>query len=293
MLRFDGKVAIVTGAGIGIGKEYALLLASRGCKVLVNDNGCNKAGEGTDSGVAQAVVDEIKKAGGVAVANTDSADQGDKVVKACVDAFGTVDIVINNAGIIRDVSMNKMKDIDFDLILQTHLKGTYSVSRAAWPIMKEKQFGRIIATGSVAGLYGSFGQANYATAKMGMHGFTQTLAREGEAKNIRANTICPLAGTRMTDGIMPKPIWTELKPHYIAALVAYLVHDSCQETGSLFEVGAGYVAKLRWERSEGKLFDLATMTPEAVSADWDKVCDFDKDPVYPTSTQDTLAILVG
>ncbi len=197
-LRFDGKVAIVTGAGLGLGREYALDLASRGCKVLCNDTGGNAKGEGSDPKVVAAVVEEIKKKGGVAVANTDSVDEGDKIVKACVAAFGTVDIIINNAGIIRDISMTKMKDIDWDMIIKTHLKGTYSVTRAAWPILREKAYGRIVCTGSVAGLYGSFGQANYATAKMGLHGFAQTLAREGESKNIMVNTICPLAGTRMT-----------------------------------------------------------------------------------------------
>lgn len=156
-LRFDGKVAIVTGAGVGIGRSYALLLASRGAKVLVNDIGCNVKGEGSDKSVADAVVAEIKKAGGVAVANYDSAEHGEKVVKACLDAFGTVDIIINNAGILRDLSFQKMTQEDWDLIYRYHTLCTYSVTKAAWDILLEKRYGRIINTSSTAGLFGSFG----------------------------------------------------------------------------------------------------------------------------------------
>jgi 3-hydroxyacyl-CoA dehydrogenase/3a,7a,12a-trihydroxy-5b-cholest-24-enoyl-CoA hydratase len=245
-LRFDGKVAIVTGAGAGLGRAYALLLASRGAKVVVNDLGGDVKGTGGNSKAADVVVDEIKKAGGVAVANYDSVEFGEKIVKTATDAFGTVDIVINNAGILRDVSFLKMTDADWDLIMKVHLKGSYSVARAAWNIMREKGFGRIINTGSSSGLYGSFGQVNYSAAKMAMHGFSQSLAKEGEKRNIRVNTICPLAASRMTETVLPKEVLENIKPEYVAPLVAFLCHDSCEETGSLFEVGAGYVAKLRW-----------------------------------------------
>jgi NAD(P)-dependent dehydrogenase (short-subunit alcohol dehydrogenase family) len=245
-LRFDGKVAIVTGAGAGLGRAYALLLGSRGAKVVVNDLGGSVKGEGGNSKAADVVVDEIKKAGGVAVANYDSVEFGDKIVKTAVDAFGTVDIVINNAGILRDVSFLKMTDQDWDLIMKVHLKGSYSVTRAAWNIMREKGFGRVINTGSSSGLYGSFGQVNYSAAKMAMHGLSQSLAKEGEKRNIRVNTICPLAASRMTETVLPKEVLENIKPEYVAPLIAYLCHESCEETGSLFEVGAGYVAKLRW-----------------------------------------------
>jgi NAD(P)-dependent dehydrogenase (short-subunit alcohol dehydrogenase family) len=171
-LRFDGKVAIVTGAGSGIGKAYAILLASRGAKVVVNDLGGSVKGEGVNNKAADLVVEEIKKAGGVAVANYDSVEFGEKIVKTAVDAFGTVDIVINNAGILRDVSFMKMTDADWDLIMRVHLKGSYSVARAAWNIMRDKGYGRIVNTGSSSGLYGSFGQVNYSAAKMAMHGFS-------------------------------------------------------------------------------------------------------------------------
>jgi 3-hydroxyacyl-CoA dehydrogenase/3a,7a,12a-trihydroxy-5b-cholest-24-enoyl-CoA hydratase len=245
-LRFDGKVAIVTGAGAGLGRAYAILLGSRGAKVVVNDLGANVKGEGGNSKAADVVVDEIKKLGGSAVANYDSVEFGDKIVKTAVDAFGTVDIVINNAGILRDVSFLKMTDQDWDLIMKVHLKGSYSVTRAAWNIMREKGYGRVINTGSSSGLYGSFGQVNYSAAKMAMHGLSQSLAKEGEKRNIRVNTICPLAASRMTETVLPKEVLENIKPEYVAPLVAFLCHDSCEETGSLFEVGAGYIAKLRW-----------------------------------------------
>lgn len=171
-LRFDGKVAIVTGAGAGLGRAYAHLLASRGAKVVVNDLGASVKGEGGNNKAADIVVEEIKKAGGIAVANYDSVEFGDKIVKTAVDAFGTVDIIINNAGILRDVSFMKMSNEDWDLIMKVHVKGAFSVARAAWDIMRAKGYGRIINTGSSSGLYGSFGQVNYSTAKMAMHGFS-------------------------------------------------------------------------------------------------------------------------
>lgn len=247
-LRFDGKVAIVTGAGNGLGRVYAHLLASRGAKVVVNDLGGSVTGvaKADEKRPADVVVEEIKKAGGQAVANYDSVEFGDKIVKTAVDAFGTVDIVINNAGILRDVSFMKMSELDWDLIMKVHLKGAFSVTRAAWNIMREKGYGRIINTGSSAGIFGSFGQANYATAKLGLWGFTQSLAKEGEKRNIKVNCIAPLAGTRMTETVMPKEVVEALKPEYVAPFVAYLSHSDCVDSGALYEVGAGYIAKQRW-----------------------------------------------
>lgn len=284
-MRFDNKVAIVTGAGNGLGRVYAHYLAARGAKVVVNDLG------GSVSGVAQAeqkrpadvVVDEIKKAGGQAVANYDSVEFGDKIVKTAVDAFGTVDIVINNAGILRDISFMKMTELDWDLIMKVHLKGAYSVTRAAWNIMREKGYGRIINTGSSAGIFGSFGQANYATAKLGLWGFTQSLAKEGEKRNIKVNCIAPLAGTRMTETVMPKEVVDALKPEFVAPFVAYLSHDQCADSGALYEVGAGYIAKQRWQRSEGFQFDVDNLTLESIRDNWAKVNDFSKGATNPES----------
>lgn len=290
-LRFDGKVAIVTGAGAGLGRAYALLLGSRGAKVVVNDLGGSFKGEGSDNKAADLVVNEIKKAGGIAVANYDSVEFGDKIVKTAVDAFGTVDIVINNAGILRDVSFAKMSELDWDLIMKVHLKGSFSVARAAWNIMREKGYGRIINTSSSSGVYGSFGQANYAAAKLAMHGFSQSLAKEGEKKNIRTNTICPIAASRMTETVMPKEVLENLKPEFVAPLVAFLCHESCTENGSLFEVGAGYVAKLRWQRTAGKLFPTKDFTPENIAAQWAQITSFEQGATFPTSNQEMMEII--
>lgn len=283
-LRFDGKVAIVTGAGNGLGRSYALLLGSRGASVVVNDLGKGVSGTGGDAiNPADKVVNEIKAAGGKAVANYDSVEFGEKIVKTAVDAFGTVDIVVNNAGILRDISFQKMKDLDWDLIMLVHLKGAYSVTRAAWNIMREKKYGRIINTGSASGIYGSFGQVNYAAAKLGLWGFTQSLAKEGEKRNIRTNCIAPLAGTRMTATVMPAEVVEALKPDYVAPFVAFLAHDSCMENGSMVEVGAGYVAKLRWQRSEGVLHNVKGLTVESVARDWNKATDFTTGATFPES----------
>jgi 3-hydroxyacyl-CoA dehydrogenase/3a,7a,12a-trihydroxy-5b-cholest-24-enoyl-CoA hydratase len=175
-LRFDNRVAIVTGAGGGLGRSHALLLASRGAKVVVNDLGGSHSGDGKSSTAADKVVEEIKAAGGTAVANYDSVTDGDKIVKTAIDAFGKIDILINNAGILRDVSFQKMTAQDWDLIYKVHVEGTYKVTAAAWNLMRDAGYGRIINTSSAAGIYGNFGQANYSMAKLGLHGFAQTLA---------------------------------------------------------------------------------------------------------------------
>jgi len=178
-----------------------------------------------------------------------------------------------------------MKEVDWDLIMKVHMKGAYSVTRAAWNIMREKKYGRVINTGSASGIYGSFGQSNYAAAKLGIHGFTQSLAKEGAKRNIMVNTVAPLAGTRMTATVMPPDVVNALKPEFVAPFIAYMCHDSCQENGSLFEVGAGYIAKQRWNRSAGHLFDVNELSVEAIAAKWEKICDFEKDSTFPTSNE--------
>jgi NAD(P)-dependent dehydrogenase (short-subunit alcohol dehydrogenase family) len=220
-LRFDNKVVIVTGAGNGLGKIYALFFASRGAKVVVNDLGTSHTGSGASEGAAQLVVNEIKAAGGQAVANTDSVEFGEKIVKTAMDTYGRVDVIINNAGILRDVSMVKMTDLDWDLIMKVHLKGTYSVTKAAWNIMRKQGFGRIINTSSASGLYGSFGQANYAAAKLGIHGFTMTLAREGDKNNIKTNTIAPVAASRMTETVLPPSVIYILFLNFLLLLLQF------------------------------------------------------------------------
>jgi len=287
-LRFDGKVAVITGAGGGLGKSYALLFASRGAKVVVNDLGGSFKGEGNSTRPADLVVEEIRKSGGIAVANYDSVENGEKIIKTAIDNFGRIDILINNAGILRDVSFMRMNDKDWELIHRVHYYGVYSVTRAAWNYMREQGYGRIINTTSAAGLYGNFGQANYSSAKLGQLGFAKALAREGEKRNIFVNTIAPLAGSRMTETVMPADLVAKLKPDYVAPLVAYLCHESCQENGSLFEVGAGWIAKLRWERTKGAFLDIKKgITPEDVKNNFSKVEDF-TNPEYPTSGQDSM-----
>ncbi len=276
-LRFDDKVAIVTGAGGGLGRSHALLLAARGAKVVVNDLGGGFKGEGKSTSAADAVVDQIKKAGGTAVANYDSVTDGANIVKTAIDAFGKLDILINNAGILRDVSFAKMTDQDWDLVYKVHVEGTYKVTHAAWAAMRDAGYGRIVNTASAAGIYGNFGQANYSMAKLGIHGFTQTLALEGKKRNILVNTIAPIAGSRMTETVLPKELLDALKPEYVSALVATLVHDSMEDSGGLYEVGGGFFAKLRWERSTGKTFRLGrAITPEMVADNWKNISQFDK-----------------
>jgi 3-hydroxyacyl-CoA dehydrogenase/3a,7a,12a-trihydroxy-5b-cholest-24-enoyl-CoA hydratase len=276
-LRFDGKVAIVTGAGGGLGRSHALLLASRGASVVVNDLGGSFTGEGKSSSAADKVVDEIKAAGGHAIANYDSVEDGDKIVKTAIDAFGRVDIVINNAGILRDVSFPKMTQADWDLVYKVHVLGAFRVTHAAWPIMRDQGYGRVVMTASAAGIYGNFGQANYAMAKLGIHGFAQTLAIEGRKRNVLVNTIAPIAGSRMTETVLPPALIEALKPEFVSPLVARLVHESNDDTGGLYEVGGGFFAKLRWERSTGKTFRVGrAIGVEDVDAAWKDINQFDK-----------------
>jgi 3-hydroxyacyl-CoA dehydrogenase/3a,7a,12a-trihydroxy-5b-cholest-24-enoyl-CoA hydratase len=276
-LRFDGKVAIVTGAGNGLGRSHALLLASRGAQVVVNDLGGSHTGDGKSTSAADKVVDEIKAAGGTAVANYDSVTDGDKIVKTAVDAFGRLDILINNAGILRDVSFGKMTQDDWDKIYTVHVLGAFKCTHAAFPLMRDQGYGRIIMTASAAGIYGNFGQANYAMAKLGLVGFSNTIAIEGRKKNVLCNTIAPIAGSRMTETVLPPALIEALKPEYVSPLVARLCHESSEDTGGLYEVGGGFMGKLRWERSAGKTFRLGRgFSIEDVDAAWSQITGFDK-----------------
>jgi (3R)-3-hydroxyacyl-CoA dehydrogenase / 3a,7a,12a-trihydroxy-5b-cholest-24-enoyl-CoA hydratase / enoyl-CoA hydratase 2 len=288
-LRYDGKVAIVTGAGNGLGRAHALLLASRGAKVVVNDLGGAATGGGKSSAAADKVVQEIKAAGGDAVANYDSVEDGAKIVQTALDTFKRIDIVINNAGILRDTTFHKMSQDDWDLIYRVHVLGAFRVTQAAWNHLRDQGYGRIIFTASAAGIYGNFGQANYSMAKLGLVGFANTLALEGAKKNVFANVIAPLAGSRLTETVMPKELTDQLKPELVSPLVAYLCHDSCTENGGLFEVGGGFMAKLRWQRTLGKSFKLGKpLTPDQVKAGWSDVTNW-KDANNPSNVNEALA----
>ncbi|KAF9928572.1 hypothetical protein BGZ67_006882 [Mortierella alpina] len=289
-LRFDGRVVIVTGAGGGLGRSHALAFGARGASVVVNDLGASHTGEGASSRAADVVVEEIRAAGGKAVANYDSVLDGEKIVETAMKAFGRVDIIINNAGILKDVSFARMTDQQWDLIFQVHVDGAYKVLKAAWPIFRKQKFGRIINTTSAAGLYGNFGQANYSAAKLALVGLTQTLALEGKRDNIHCNVIAPMAASRMTETVLPPDMLASLKPEMVTPLVEYLCHENTTETGSIFEVGAGFVGKLRWERTGGHGFPIdKSLLPEHVQEMWSKITDFeDGRSTHPTTTAESM-----
>nr|XP_053653912.1 peroxisomal multifunctional enzyme type 2-like [Cherax quadricarinatus] len=292
-LRFDGKVAIITGAGGGLGRSYALLFGSRGAKVVVNDLGGDTKGEGKSSRAADKVVEEIQNAGGIAVANYNSVEDGEKIVQTALDNFGRVDILVNNAGILRDRSFARISDTDWDLVQRVHLRGAFMVTRAAFPIMKKQKYGRIIMTSSTSGVYGNFGQANYSAAKLGLLGLSNTVAIEGYKYNVHCNTITPVSGTRMTEGILPPEMFDELKPEFVAPLVLWLCHEDCEDSGGLYKAAGGWYGKFRWELTEGLVCQKsqeALVTPEEVRDNWEKIIDF-KGAHHPASTYEDSALL--
>jgi len=292
-LRYDGRVAVITGAGSGLGRAYALFFGSRGAKVVVNDLGTGVNGETgkQTERPADLVVAEIKKLGGEAVANYDSVEDGDKIVKTAIDTWGRIDILVNNAGILRDVTFLKMKDSDWDIIYRVHLKGAYKTTRAAWNYMRDAGYGRIIMTSSASGLYGNFGQTNYAAAKLALVGFSNVLAIEGAKKNVFCNSIAPTAGTRMTATVMPPEVVEALKPEYVAPLVGYLCHESSTVNGQIFEVGAGWVARVRMQRSKGTFIPVKQLTVEAIRDNWKQANDFSSS-TYPSSAQESTSLLL-
>jgi len=281
-MNFNNRVVIVSGAGGGLGREYAIFFASKGASVVVNDIGKTKSNEYT----ADLVVKEITSVGGKAIANYDSVEKGDNIVNQAIKVFGKIDIVINNAGILRDVSFVKMKESDWDLIMKVHLKGAFSITRAAWPHFKKQGFGRVINTSSSAGVYGNFGQVNYGTAKMGLHGFTRTLHKEGSGKNIYTNSIVPTAATAMTETVMSKEMLTIVDSKNIIPMVAYLCHESSIISGRIFELGGGWISELRWLRSPGAMFDMKNFTPEAVRDKIDEIRDFTNANEFPETSNE-------
>lgn len=290
--QFDGQVAVITGAGGGLGRAYALAFARRGAKVVVNDLGVALAGDaqtGEGSRPADVVVGEIKKAGGEAVANYDDVLDGAKIIETAIKTWGRIDILVNNAGILRDSSFAKMSEQDWDRVMQVHVKGAFACTKAAWPYMVKQGYGRIVNTSSASGLYGNFGQTNYSAAKMALVGMSKTLAAEGDKYNIRVNCIAPLAGTRMTAGVLPPQVREALKPECVAPVVLFLCSKECKETGQVFEVGAGWVAAVRWQRSPGKVFP-SSYTLEDLTRDWQHVINFGSNVSYPTSLQDSLVM---
>ncbi|WP_404395026.1 SDR family oxidoreductase [Stutzerimonas chloritidismutans] len=287
-IRFEDKVVIVTGAGGGLGRAHALLFARHGAKVVVNDLGGSTQGDGANSSAADRVVEEIRQAGGTAVANHDSVTDGDRIVQQALDSFGRIDVVVNNAGILRDKTFHKMEDADWDLVYRVHVEGAYKVTRAAWPHMREQNYGRVIFTASTSGIYGNFGQSNYGMAKLGLYGLTRTLALEGRKNNVLVNAIAPTGGTRMTEGLIPPQVFEQLKPELVSPLVVYLASEQCQETSGLFEVGGGWMGKVRWERSLGVGFDPQSgFDAEDVAAQWQQICNFEN-AAHPADNMEAL-----
>ncbi|HEX5588654.1 MAG TPA: SDR family NAD(P)-dependent oxidoreductase [Acidimicrobiia bacterium] len=244
-LGFDGRVAIVTGAGGGLGREHALLLAARGALVVVNDVGGALDGSGTSATPAEQTAAEIVAAGGEAVVDTNSVatpEGGEAIVQSAVDAFGHVDIVVNNAGILRDKAFHNMTDDLVQAVFDVHLRGAFNVTRPAWRLMREQNYGRVVNTTSTAGLLGNFGQANYSAAKSGLVGFTRVLAIEGERHNIKANLISPIARTRMTEEVLGTLVEL-VDPAQVSPVVAWLAHEECPVTGNIYSVGGGRVSR--------------------------------------------------
>jgi NAD(P)-dependent dehydrogenase (short-subunit alcohol dehydrogenase family) len=270
-LGYDGRVAIITGAGGGLGREHALLLASRGAQVVVNDLGGSVSGEGGSEGPAHTTAKEIEDLGGVAVADINSVatpEGGEAIVQTAIDAFGRVDIVINNAGILRDKTFHNMTAELVDPVLDVHLRGAFWVTRPAWVKMREQGYGRVVNTSSSSGILGNFGQANYGAAKMGLVGFTRVLAAEGAKYNIKANALAPVARTRMTEDILG-PMAERLDPALVSPVVAWLVHEDCPVTGEIYSVGGGRVARFFIGMTTG--YTNAKLTAEDVRDHWDEI----------------------
>jgi NAD(P)-dependent dehydrogenase (short-subunit alcohol dehydrogenase family) len=288
---FEGKVAIITGAGGGLGREHALLLASRGAQIVVNDLGGAVDGTGSSAGPAQKVVEEIEALGGAAVADTNSVaspEGADAMVKSALDAFGRVDIVINNAGILRDKSFQNMTQDLWDAVIAVHLTGAFNVTRAAWPHLREQAYGRIVSTSSAAGIFGNFGQTNYGAAKMGIVGLTRVWAQEGAKYNIKANAIAPVARTRMTEDLLG-PLVEKLDPALVSPIVAYLVSEDCPVTGEIFSVGGGRVARVFI--AEGPGYFKKDLTVEDVRDNFETISS-QADFVCPNSANSEIALIM-
>ena len=275
-LRFDGRVAVITGAGGGLGRTYALEIARRGGMIVANDLGGKADGSGASSSMADETVKQIIEAGGKAVANYDSVstpEGGEAIIKAALDNFGRVDIVINNAGILRDKTFAKLAPEDLDILLDVHLKGAFYVSQPAFRVMKEQNYGRLLFTASGAGIFGNFGQSNYGAAKMGLVGLSNVLAQEGAKNNIKSNVIAPIARTRLTEQLLG-PLAEKLSPDCVTPLVVYLVSEQCELTHEIFDVGGGRYARIfigmnqGWAKGPGQ-----PATVEEIAAHIDQIRD--------------------
>jgi NAD(P)-dependent dehydrogenase (short-subunit alcohol dehydrogenase family) len=292
-LRYDGRVAVITGAGGGLGKTYAKLLGARGAKVVVNDLGGSADGSGGGTSMADQTVKEIVEAGGQAVANYDSVstpEGGENIIKAALDNFGKVDIVINNAGILRDKTFAKLEPAELEIVLDVHLKGAFFVSQPAFRAMKDAGYGRFVFTSSGAGIFGNFGQTNYAAAKCGLVGLSNVIALEGAKYNIKSNVIAPIAKTRLTEQLLGA-FADALDPNFVTPLVAYLVSEQCEQTHEIYSVGGGRYARVFIAACQGWAApNRKVPTPEEIQANLGKIRD-QADYLIPGSANEELAAL--
>jgi len=277
-IRFDDRVAIVTGAGTGLGRIYSIELARRGARVVVNDFGGNRDGTGEGSfGPADKVVEEIRAMGGEAVANYDSvatSEGGRGIVNTALEAFGRLDILINNAGILRDRSLAKMEPEDWDAVMSVHLDGAYNVSRPAFSTMRENRYGRIVVITSASGLNGNFGQTNYSAAKMALIGFMNTLKLEGEKHGIKVNAVAPIAATRLTEELLPPDLSEKMKPDFVAPLVLLLCSEECRVSGRVYSAGMGYYSRVGLVTGQGTVIGDGKQipSPELVERHINDIC---------------------
>lgn len=283
-IDFTGRVAIVTGSGAGLGRQYALELARRGARVVVNDLGGTRDGVGSSSSAANTVVDEIKALGGDAVPSYDnvaSVNGGENIVKTAIDAFGKVDILINNAGIVRDKTFVKMAEENWDAVMNVHLKGAYCVTKPAFENMRANGYGRIVMTTSGAGLFGNFGQSNYAAAKMGLIGLAHVLNLEAGSHNIKANIIAPVAATRFSEDVLPPTFHEKLKPDFIAPAVLYLCSEECLDAGMIINAITGYYSRTAILTGPGAILSDGTRVPEPeeIRDNWGRITSLDN-PKY-------------
>ena len=291
-IRFDDQVAIVTGAGGGIGKQHALELARRGAKVVVNDLGGGVDGIGT-SDASEAVVDQILSEGGEAIANGASVTDLDAIkemTEQVVSKWGKIDILVNNAGILRDKTFHNVSMDDFNLVMDVHFQGTLNCTHTIYPIMRENGYGRIVFTSSSSGVFGNFGQSNYGAAKMAMVGLMNTLKLEGQKYNVFSNTITPVAYTRMTENLMPEDFGKQFQPEYITPAVLYLASDQAPN-GAIMAAGAGVFSRILIHETMG--ISLGTgedMTPENISASWEKISDMSDARLLQNGGEQTLKI---
>ncbi|MFT6051969.1 MAG: NAD(P)-dependent dehydrogenase (short-subunit alcohol dehydrogenase family) [Halioglobus sp.] len=292
-IRYDGKVAIVTGAGQGLGRSHAIELAKRGAKVVINDLGGSKDGTGGSSEAAQGVVAEIEALGGEAIANGANVAKYDEVeamVKQTMDQWGRIDILVNNAGILRDKSFAKGSLEDFKLVVDVHLMGTVNCTKACWNVMREQAYGRVVVTTSSSGLYGNFGQANYGSAKMGVIGLMNTLAQEGAKYNININALAPTAGTRMTEGLIPEKAFDLLTPETVTPAVLFLVSEEAP-TRTILGAGAGSFAVAKIVETDGMWLKPEDQTPEGIAANWEQISSPEGEKVLNAGFEQTFKML--